>query len=174
MMMSKVLKKFVFPWPPSINSLYCQGKTHGQKFLTKQGKAYKQKIIELYANDDMDPINEAIKVRIELFPPDRRTRDIDNYIKPLLDGLKFLEIVADDSVITTLAVIKHEKNIKFNKGLALVYIKTDVKRKNRDETIYAFLKELGLDCPEYAVNFHVETKRSDERYKRELKRQAGE
>ncbi len=172
-MMNNLPKKLVFPWPPSINSLYCQGRTHGQKFMTKTGKAYKQKIIELHANDDMNPVTVPIKVRIELFPPDRRTRDIDNYIKPILDGLKFLEIIEDDSLINTLLVLKHAKNLKYNKGLALVYIKEDVERSSRDEKIIEFMEANGFMDADCQSLFHVETKRSDERYKRELKKLEG-
>jgi hypothetical protein len=108
-----------------------------------------------------------------LFPPDRRTRDVDNYIKPLLDGLKFLELIQDDSFINTLLVLKHPKNLKYNKGLALVYIKEDVERSNRDDKILEYLADNGFSESEYMTRFHIETKRSDERYKRELKKLEG-
>ncbi len=168
-------KTFIYPWPPSINSLYFQGKSHGQKFLSKKGKEYKQKLVELYANDDMEPITEPVMITIDLFPPDRRTRDIDNYIKPLLDGLKFLEVLQDDSLIAELRVIKHEKQLDYNKGGALIsIIKFDNNVSNLGDKIRNFLSKTGLNTDEYMLNFHVETKRSDERYKRSLKKKDGE
>lgn len=157
--MSKLPLKLLMPWPPSINSLYCQGKTHGQKFLTKAGKLYKERIVYLYANDNLDPINVPIKVRIELFPPNTGRRDVDNYVKPLLDGLKYLELIEDDSLITTLLVIKHTKVPEYNKGFALVYLKEDTRPiKDRSKTIKDFFDTASFDNEDLLM-FHVPTKK---------------
>ncbi len=74
----------------------------------------------------MAPIDYPMRIRIELFPPNKATRDIDNYVKPILDGLKFLELILDDSLITVLVIIKNNPINKYNKGVALVRIKPDL------------------------------------------------
>lgn len=131
------IKRYVFPWPPSLNSLYCQGKTHGQKFLTKAGKEYKEKVKYLHANDDMNAINYPCRVRIELFPPNRAIRDLDNYPKPVLDGVKYVELIEDDSIFTKMVVIKNPPSVKYNAGLVLVTIKEDVPDKRDLEQVIA-------------------------------------
>lgn len=136
-----------------------QGKTHGQKFLTKAGRLYKQKLIDLYASDEMELINVPMKVRIELFPPTTAQRDVDNYVKPVLDGLKFLEMIEDDRLITTIVVFKHEKCPEYNKGMALVYVKEDTKpNKDRSHKIKQFLEANDFDA-ECMLNFHVPPKK---------------
>lgn len=110
------------PWPPSVNSLYFQGKTHGQKFLSKKGREYKAAIRDLLGSDDLDPMLGSLEVTIHLYPPDSRVRDLDNYVKPVLDGLKFLELIEDDSQIDALYVYKNQASPKYNKGLVWVQV----------------------------------------------------
>ena len=43
-------------------------------------------------------------MNIQLFPPDRRRRDIDNVLKPLLDALEHGKAYIDDSQIKKLGV----------------------------------------------------------------------
>lgn len=146
--------KLVMPWPPSVNSLYFQGKTHGQKFLSKKGKEYKNTLHRLHSNDDLNPVTVPIKIRIEFFQPDNRTRDLDNYVKPILDGLKYLELIEDDSLVTTLLVIKHEKVSEFNKGLVLVYLKEDKSvGKDRSKIIKEYVGLNGFGEDEM-IEFH--------------------
>lgn len=115
--------QYIFPFPPSVNSLYFQGKTHGQKFLSKKGREYKKMLFDLYSNDDLNPITEDIIANIVIIPPDNRIRDLDNYIKPILDGLKYLEVIQDDSQIKTLTTSIVPPIPKYNKGFVLVQLK---------------------------------------------------
>lgn len=112
--------ELILPFPPSVNSLYFQGKTHGQKFLSKKGREYKKMLVDLHSNDDLNPITEPLFVQITIVPPDNRMRDLDNYIKPILDGIKYLEMIEDDSQVQVLLVSKEAPNIKYNKGLVVV------------------------------------------------------
>lgn len=149
----------MLPFPPSINTLYFQGPKHGQKFLSKKGKEYKARITNLYGSDEMEPITCPIKVRIEMIPPDSRMRDIDNYIKPVLDGLKYLDIIVDDSQITKMAVLKRSKHPKYNRGMMLVYIREDESEmKDPSEMIDDFMLTNQLDF-EDLKEFHAPTKK---------------
>lgn len=156
--------KYVVPWPPSINSLYFQGKSHGQKFLSKKGKEYKQSMKYLLASDDMDPITYPIRIRIELFPPNKAVRDLDNYIKPILDGLKFVEIIEDDSLINKLVVIKNAPNPKYNKGIVLVKIKEDAtEKRDLPLMIDKYLTECNIDKEDLEQLFINRTKAYNKR-----------
>jgi crossover junction endodeoxyribonuclease RusA len=110
----------IFPWPPSVNSLYMQGKTHGQKFLTKKGKEYKRALHDLYSDDERYPFTVPIKISMDLIPPDSRNRDSDNYVKAVFDGLTQLGYIEDDSQIKQHTVNMWVKHPDFNKGLVII------------------------------------------------------
>jgi crossover junction endodeoxyribonuclease RusA len=55
---------------------------------------------------------------MNLYPPDKRTRDIDNYSKALFDALTHANFWIDDSQIKKLLTIMHEKSSK--KGVELI------------------------------------------------------
>ena len=48
-------------------------------------------------------------IRIDAFPPDRRRRDLDNILKPLLDALEHGGAFCDDSQIVILRARKLEQ-----------------------------------------------------------------
>ena len=49
-----------------------------------------------------------IELHVQLYPPDRRRRDIDNVLKVLLDTLTIAKLYEDDSQVKRLAVEKLE------------------------------------------------------------------
>lgn len=51
----------------------------------------------------MGPLN----VHIDIFPPDKRRRDIDNCFKSVLDALQHAGVFWDDSQIIVLHAVKH-------------------------------------------------------------------
>ena len=96
--------EFELPFPPSVN----QWKTpfKGRAILTKRGRDYRAKVIEamqsLGLSDEM--LSGRLTVKICLYMPDRRRRDIDNYLKSLLDGLTHAGFWVDDDQIDSLTV----------------------------------------------------------------------
>ena len=48
------------------------------------------------------PVEGPVEVTIQAHPPDKRRRDLDNIIKPVLDALEGL-ILVDDSQVVALA-----------------------------------------------------------------------
>ena len=84
------------------------------RIIKKEGKDYKN-FVGLYAK-----ANKIVKtcgkvaVSIEIYPPDKRKRDIDNVLKVLNDSLVEANVIEDDSNIDVLhierkAVIKDGK-----------------------------------------------------------------
>lgn len=57
--------------------------------------------------------------KIELYPPDRRRRDIDNLLKPLLDALTHGGAIADDELFDELTITRQSV---VSGGLVVVYI----------------------------------------------------
>lgn len=68
---------------------------------------------------------------VDLFPPDRRQRDLDNAVKALLDGLTAVEIWLDDSLIDLLVL---RRGLPVAGGLRCEYEKSQVRIKNERET----------------------------------------
>jgi Holliday junction resolvase RusA-like endonuclease len=53
-------------------------------------------------------LDGPLEIEINLHPPDRRRRDVDNALKSLLDALQHGGAYADDSQIVRLEVTKRE------------------------------------------------------------------
>ncbi len=95
---------FDLPYPPSINT-YWRHRVFGRRpivYVTDAGVAYREEI-KLLAGV-VRPLDGDLVVVVNLYPPDRRRRDIDNPIKALLDAMTHAGIWRDDSQIKKLTV----------------------------------------------------------------------
>lgn len=109
------------PWPPSVNHY----KKVGQLVKTNSGKMHQKRVnsnetISYYYQVYMiSKQNTPLKwcdyaqrkdiffdLKIDLFPPDKRKRDIDNVLKVLLDSLVHAHVIIDDSQISRLFIQK--------------------------------------------------------------------
>ena len=89
------------PWPPTVNTFYSVNK--GRKLISKKGRAYKKEAgYFLKAKGLTGPI----AVEIACNPPDKRKRDLDNILKPLLDVMTENGVYEDDSQINYLLIYK--------------------------------------------------------------------
>jgi crossover junction endodeoxyribonuclease RusA len=57
---------------------------------------------------NLDTIDEPIFMEVYLYPPDRRKRDLDNYMKGLLDALTEAGLWTDDVLIDQLHIYRGE------------------------------------------------------------------
>ena len=95
----------VLPYPPSANHYW---RHVGPKVLiSKQGRDYR-KAVEAAAFPVGAPQSDRLSVKVRLFPPDRRRRDLDNTLKPLLDACTHAGLWLDDSQIDELTIVRGE------------------------------------------------------------------
>ena len=96
------------PFPPTINSYYKMTQA-GQRYLDKSVRVFRQKVA--------DTVNEqapglcldcGLFMEVYLFMPDRRKRDVDNYMKGLLDALTEAGLWEDDSQVHQLHIYRGE------------------------------------------------------------------
>ncbi len=79
---------------------------------------FRKQVIADYPNNKR--LLGPLSIEIYLYPPDRRVRDIDNTFKAILDSLKYINIIEDDSQIVTLQA---SKGAVTPGGLCLVTLK---------------------------------------------------
>lgn len=84
------------PYPPSANGLFSQTRA-GRRFPARHYVAWRQHADMLLLAARLKPVHGPVLVEIELTPPDLRKRDADNAVKPILDSLVRMHLIADDS-----------------------------------------------------------------------------
>ena len=94
------------PWPPSMNT-YWRRKGH-QYFIAPAGKAFRTEVGVRCLASGVKPLSGQVAMTVTLVPGDRRRRDIDNVLKPLLDALTHGGAWADDSQVKRLVVTMGE------------------------------------------------------------------
>jgi crossover junction endodeoxyribonuclease RusA len=95
------------PYPPSVNSYW--GFNQSKRFLNAKAKAFKQEVYYKVIQSKYPSFGRScIRIAVELYPPDKRRRDIDNPLKPLFDSLVSANLFDDDSQIQELIVVRKE------------------------------------------------------------------
>ena len=96
------------PWPPTINDYYRVTKA-GQRYLDKKVRAYRAGVAESISEQCPGLyIEDTMFLEVCLYPPDRRKRDLDNYMKGLLDALTEAALWEDDVLINQLHIYRGE------------------------------------------------------------------
>lgn len=101
------------PWPPTVNT-YWRHKVIGKLatvYVSADGQAYRKAVnlclavhgVKTYA------LEGDLRVEIEVFPPDKRKRDIDNLLKSLLDSLTHAQVWKDDNQISDLRIYRNKQ-----------------------------------------------------------------
>lgn len=110
--------RLTLPYPPSANRYY---RNVGRRTLiSREGRAYREKVCAVLPAKTR-PLPGALAVYVEVFPPDRRRRDLDNTQKALLDALQHGGIYRDDSQIDLLHI---ERKDVVKGGKVVVEIET--------------------------------------------------
>lgn len=82
------------PFPPSANSIWRA--VNGRNIVSKGYRAWKLHAGQMLMAQKRPRIDPPVEVEILLVAPTKRPSDADNRIKPVLDALKDMRIIADD------------------------------------------------------------------------------
>ena len=104
--MGTTVTELELPYPPSVNHYY---RRVGQRTLiSREGRRFRQEVCSLLAAAGVKPITGPLRVEIDVYPPDRRRRDVDNLQKGLLDALEHGGLYRNDGQIADLRIIRCE------------------------------------------------------------------
>lgn len=108
------------PFPPTVNNYY--SKTQRGIYISEKGRKFRDDTAEAVLEQLGGPldITERMLVEVVLFPPDKRTRDMDNYTKGLLDSLTKAFVWEDDVLIDQLFLYRGE--VRSKRGSCFVRI----------------------------------------------------
>lgn len=104
--MGTAVIELALPFPPSVNHYYRH--VGARTLISRGGRAYRDAVIALLRSRRSPPLTGRLQVSIQIHPPDRRRRDLDNVQKSLLDALQHAGVYADDSQIDTLTITRRD------------------------------------------------------------------
>lgn len=111
--------KLELPYPPTVNHYYGQ-RPRGGRYIKQAGQAFRVEVLAVAMQSKAcNYIIDDIEVDIEVYPPDKRKRDLDNINKALLDALESAGVFKDDSQIVKLISTKH-KNVTGGKVIVRI------------------------------------------------------
>lgn len=105
--------KIRLPFPPSVNTYYRHyviplksGRGRSVTLISKPGREYRADVVRIASGGAS--LSGRLAVTIELYMPDKRVRDCDNYVKAVLDALTHAGVWGDDSQIDELHIYRRE------------------------------------------------------------------
>jgi crossover junction endodeoxyribonuclease RusA len=94
---TRLMMTIELPYPPSVNHYW--RRVGARTLISRQGRSFRSDVVRLLEQRGMTPLAGPLDVRLEVHPPDRRRRDLDNLHKSLLDALQHGGAYADDGQI---------------------------------------------------------------------------
>ena len=91
------------PFPPTVNNYYKKSAAGG-RYISEKGRKFRSDVVEAISEQigNSIPLDDRLLVEVILFPPDNRTRDLDNYGKALLDAITESGFWLDDKLVDQL------------------------------------------------------------------------
>lgn len=97
--------KLTLPFPPSVNTYWRN--TRKGVLISAYGRCFRSNALASVMEQlkcRPSPITVNVEVSVLLFPPDKRQRDLDNYLKALFDSLTYAGVWGDDKQIKRVTV----------------------------------------------------------------------
>ena len=107
------------PYPPSVNRYY--RRVGFRTLISREGRAYRKRVCAILRQAGVRPLAGTLAVGIDLYPPDRRKRDVDNAQKSLLDAMQHGGLYHDDSQVKKLLTIMRHRVMP--EGMAVVLVR---------------------------------------------------
>lgn len=92
------------PYPPSVNHYFRVFR--GRTVIAPHGRAFRRQVCSILWAAATKPVEGKLCCSVDVYPPDRRRRDIDNVLKALMDALQHGGAFRDDSQIVWLLTWK--------------------------------------------------------------------
>lgn len=92
----------LLPFPPTMNTYWRN--VRGKTLISKAGREYRRSVSDRLAMRRGKSYGGRLRVEVFVTVPDRRRRDLDNMLKPLLDALQHGGLYADDEQIDDLRI----------------------------------------------------------------------
>lgn len=84
------------PYPPSVNRYWRMARGH--MHLSNEGRQYKEIVAGLARKAGMKPMDGSVSIEVHVFRP-RRSGDLDNTLKGLLDALRGCAYHDDSQIV---------------------------------------------------------------------------
>lgn len=97
--------RFELPYPPTVNHYW--GVSGHRRFIKKQGLQFRADVNMIVS--DLPKLIGSMGIRIYVYPPDNRRRDLDNLLKATLDAMEKAELYRDDKDFDYIEMIRKEK-----------------------------------------------------------------
>lgn len=97
--------KLTLPFPPSVNTYWRN--TRKGVLISASGRSFRSNALADITEQlrrAPEPITVNVAVSVILYPPDKRPRDLDNYLKAAFDSLTHAGVWEDDKQIKRFAV----------------------------------------------------------------------
>lgn len=100
------MRSLELPYPPSVNHYW--RRVGGRTLISREGRRFRQRVCSLLSAIRIRPLDGRLAVHVEVWPPDRRRRDLDNVAKALLDALEHAGAYRDDAQIDRLLIERRD------------------------------------------------------------------
>ena len=95
------------PYPPSVNNYW--RRVGNRTLLSRAARQFRKRVSDLWFLEKnifhkRGFGDKHVAVNIIVHPPDRRKRDLDNVLKPVLDAIQHAGLVNDDSQVKALSL----------------------------------------------------------------------
>lgn len=94
-----MIRRYELPYPPSEN--HYRRRVNGRTLISKEGRRYRILVDHriFYDHGAQEPMLGPLSMRVQVFVPDRRERDLGNLDKALSDALEYAKVFVKDSQI---------------------------------------------------------------------------
>lgn len=99
------------PIPPLVNHYWRHITINGtpRTLISARGRDFRKNVVQIVGNEKKAlRIDSRVKVNVMVYPPDRRKRDIDGYLKSLLDALTHAGVWLDDEQVDAIYITRGE------------------------------------------------------------------